>query len=187
MSWFRGSPYICHVPGRLGLAPTEFAEVSVAYVKGTKLQAWPQPQRYTYLEKSGRGGLYRFLSLDGGPSPPCRWMPTAWCWIIRAFSGGSSQAEGLPLQDYPLKPHGLRDIKGGKAMTKDASLTGIFVNDQEAARGFYTNKLGQEKVQDEPYGERALWITVSPPESRTTSSCRLPRSTRASSVDLAGG
>jgi hypothetical protein len=29
------------------------------------LQAWPEPQRYTCLEKSDRGGLYRFLSLDG--------------------------------------------------------------------------------------------------------------------------
>jgi hypothetical protein len=51
---------------RLGLAPTESAEVSVAYVEGTKLQAWPEPQRYTCLEKSSLGGLYRFLSLDGG-------------------------------------------------------------------------------------------------------------------------
>ena len=41
-------------------------------------------------------------------------------------------------------------------MIKDVSLTGIFVNDQEAALDFYTNKLGLEKVQDEPYGERAL-------------------------------
>ncbi len=51
---------------RLDLAPTESAEVSVAYVEGTELQAWPEPQRYTCLEKSDRGGLYRFLSLDGG-------------------------------------------------------------------------------------------------------------------------
>jgi uncharacterized protein len=51
---------------RLGLAPTETAELSVAYFEGTALQAWPEPQRYTCLEKSSRGGLYRFLSLDGG-------------------------------------------------------------------------------------------------------------------------
>ena len=51
---------------RLGLAPEESAELSVAYVEGTELQAWPEPQRYTCLEKSDRGGLYRFLSLDGG-------------------------------------------------------------------------------------------------------------------------
>jgi uncharacterized protein len=51
---------------RCGLAPTEFAEVSVAYFEGTELQAWPEPQRYTCLERSEGGGLYRFLSLDGG-------------------------------------------------------------------------------------------------------------------------
>ena len=50
---------------RLGLAPEESAELYVAYVVGTRLQAWPEPQRYTCLEKSDRGGLYRFLSLDG--------------------------------------------------------------------------------------------------------------------------
>jgi uncharacterized protein len=51
---------------RLGLAPMESAEVSVAYVEGAELQAWPEPQRYTCLEKGDRGGLYRFLSLDSG-------------------------------------------------------------------------------------------------------------------------
>ena len=51
---------------RLGLAPVESAELSVAYIEGTELQAWPEPQRYTCLEKSDRGGLYRYLSLDGG-------------------------------------------------------------------------------------------------------------------------
>jgi lactoylglutathione lyase len=52
--------------------------------------------------------------------------------------------------------------EGGKKMIKDVPLTGVFVNDQEAALDFYTNKLGLEKVQDEPYGEGARWITVSP-------------------------
>ena len=47
-------------------------------------------------------------------------------------------------------------------MIKDVPLTGIFVNDQEAALEFYTNKLGLEKVQDEAYGPDARWITVSP-------------------------
>ena len=47
-------------------------------------------------------------------------------------------------------------------MIKDVPLVGIFVNDQDAALEFYTNKLGLEKVQDEPYGEGARWITVSP-------------------------
>ena len=51
-------------------------------------------------------------------------------------------------------------------MIKDVPLTGIFVNDQEAALDFYTNKLGLEKVEDEPYGEGARWITVAPTEMR---------------------
>ena len=52
-------------------------------------------------------------------------------------------------------------------MIKDVLLTGIFVNDQEAALEFYTNKLGLEKVQDEPFGEGARWITVSPAKTGT--------------------
>jgi catechol 2,3-dioxygenase-like lactoylglutathione lyase family enzyme len=52
-------------------------------------------------------------------------------------------------------------------MIKDVPLTGVFVVDQEAALDFYTNKLGLEKVQDEPNGEDARWITVSPKGART--------------------
>lgn len=52
-------------------------------------------------------------------------------------------------------------------MIKNVPLTGIFVNDQEAALDFYTNKLGLELIQDEPYGEGARWITVSPKEAQT--------------------
>ena len=52
-------------------------------------------------------------------------------------------------------------------MIKDVPLTGIFVNDQDEALYFYTNKLGLEKIQDEPYGESgARWITVSPAEMK---------------------
>ena len=51
---------------RLGLAPGESADISVAYFDGTVLQPWPEPQRYTCLERNAQGGLYRFLSLDGG-------------------------------------------------------------------------------------------------------------------------
>jgi lactoylglutathione lyase len=52
-------------------------------------------------------------------------------------------------------------------MIREVPLVGIFVNDQGAALEFYTDKLGLEKVQDEPYGEGARWITVSPSGSRT--------------------
>ena len=47
-------------------------------------------------------------------------------------------------------------------MIKDVPLIGVFVDDQEAALDFYTDKLGLEKVQDEAYGPDARWITVSP-------------------------
>jgi catechol 2,3-dioxygenase-like lactoylglutathione lyase family enzyme len=66
-----------------------------------------------------------------------------------------------------IHTEGVDTREGGKAMIKDVPLTGIFVNDQEAALDFYTNKLGLEKVQDEPYGEGARWITVSPQGSGT--------------------
>jgi lactoylglutathione lyase len=50
-------------------------------------------------------------------------------------------------------------------MIRDVPLIGVFVNDQEAALDFYTNKLGLELIQDEPYGEcGARWITVSTTE-----------------------
>lgn len=51
---------------RLDLAPGESAEIAVAYFEGTELQPWPEPQRYSCLEKDNGGGLYRFESLDGG-------------------------------------------------------------------------------------------------------------------------
>jgi predicted enzyme related to lactoylglutathione lyase len=52
-------------------------------------------------------------------------------------------------------------------MIKDVPLTAIFVNDQQSALDFYTNKLGLEKIQDEPYGESGTrWITVSPAEMK---------------------
>jgi uncharacterized protein len=61
------TPFTNTLPIRhLCLAPGESAEIFVAYVDGTELQAWPEPQRYTCLEKGEGGGLYRFLSLDGG-------------------------------------------------------------------------------------------------------------------------
>jgi uncharacterized protein len=51
---------------RLGLAPGSSAEIVVAYLEGAELQPWPEPQRYTRLQKGDGGGTYRFVSLDGG-------------------------------------------------------------------------------------------------------------------------
>jgi lactoylglutathione lyase len=52
-------------------------------------------------------------------------------------------------------------------MIRDVPLTGIFVNDQAAALEFYAGKRELELVRDEPYGEGARWITVSPAGSGT--------------------
>lgn len=61
------TPFTNTLPiGRLGLAPGESADICVAYLDGADLQPWPEPQRYACLEKDDQGGLYRFLSLDGG-------------------------------------------------------------------------------------------------------------------------
>jgi catechol 2,3-dioxygenase-like lactoylglutathione lyase family enzyme len=62
---------------------------------------------------------------------------------------------------------GVEAKRGGEAMIRDVPLTGVFVNDQEAALDFYTDKLGLELIQDEPYGEGSRWITVSPRGSGT--------------------
>jgi lactoylglutathione lyase len=47
-------------------------------------------------------------------------------------------------------------------MISAVSLTRVFVNDQQVALEFYTEKLGLQKIQDEPYDEGTRWITVSP-------------------------
>lgn len=51
---------------RLGLAPGESADTKVVYVGVDEMRAWAEPQRYTCLERSADGGLYRFEALDGG-------------------------------------------------------------------------------------------------------------------------
>src|ERR687898_755083 len=51
---------------RLGLAPGESAEIAVAYFDGIELQPWPEPQRYTRLEKGDSGGGERRLRLPRG-------------------------------------------------------------------------------------------------------------------------
>src|SRR5215208_4317403 len=52
-------------------------------------------------------------------------------------------------------------------MISAVSLTRVFVNDQQVALEFYTEKLGLQKIQDEPYDEGTRWITVSPVGAKT--------------------
>jgi lactoylglutathione lyase len=72
--------------------------------------------------------------------------------------GFMTHEEGLS-QDIKTQA---KDRKGTE-MIKDVPITG----NQEAALDFYTNKLGLELIQDEPYGEGARWITISPKGART--------------------
>src|SRR3712207_2297551 len=54
-------------------------------------------------------------------------------------------------------------------MITKASTAGIYVSDQDQALDFYTNKLGFEKLTDEPMGSDsdARWIEVAPAASQT--------------------
>ena len=48
-----------------------------------------------------------------------------------------------------------------------ASTAGIYVSDQDRALDFYVNKLGFEKLLDEPMGDDARWIEVAPAGAQT--------------------
>jgi lactoylglutathione lyase len=56
-------------------------------------------------------------------------------------------------------------------MITRASSIGIYVRNQDRALEFYTEKLGFEKLQDEPMGDpkapEARWLTVAPKGSET--------------------
>jgi uncharacterized protein len=51
---------------RLGLAPGESADLSVAYVDIDEMRAWREEQRYTRLKKNSEDALYKYESLDSG-------------------------------------------------------------------------------------------------------------------------
>ena len=44
---------------------------------------------------------------------------------------------------------------------------GVGVSDQDKALDFYVNKLGFEKITDEPMSETERWIEVAPPGAQT--------------------
>ena len=50
-------------------------------------------------------------------------------------------------------------------MIRQLDLVIVTVSDQDAARDFYTEKLGFEVRTDEPYGEGRRWLEVAPPGS----------------------
>lgn len=43
----------------------------------------------------------------------------------------------------------------------------LFVNDQDAAKAFYTEKLGFEVHEDAPFGPGMRWLSVAPPGAET--------------------
>jgi hypothetical protein len=51
---------------RLPLNPGQSADIVVAYIAVPELEVRPAPQRYTCLESSAEGGLYRYESLTSG-------------------------------------------------------------------------------------------------------------------------
>ena len=61
-------------------------------------------------------------------------------------------------------------------MITKASTVGIYVSDQDQALDFYTNKLGFEKLIDEPMGSDsdARWIEVAPAGAQTPWCCSRP-------------
>lgn len=86
---------------------------------------------------------------------------------VVAFHSAPVQKQEREDTGFVIYIEGADTKQGGRTMIKDVPLTGIFVNDQEAAVDFYTDGLGLELIQDEPYGESARWITVSPRGART--------------------
>src|SRR5436305_14894492 len=44
---------------------------------------------------------------------------------------------------------------------------GVGVSDQDKALDFYVNKLGFEKIDDQPMSETERWLEVAPPEAQT--------------------
>jgi uncharacterized protein (TIGR02246 family) len=87
-------------------------------------------------------------------------------WEIVAFHNAPVQRREEEVAGFVIRVEGVDAREGGEEMIKDVPLIGVFVNDQEAAIDFYTEKLGLTKVQDDAYGPEARWITVSPAKSK---------------------
>ena len=51
-------------------------------------------------------------------------------------------------------------------MTVHLSIVPIQVSDQQAALSWYTEKLGMEKIMDDPMGPELRWITVKLPDDQ---------------------
>ena len=52
-------------------------------------------------------------------------------------------------------------------MIRKLKFAGIPVKDQDRALDFYVNKLGFEKIDDQPMSETERWLEVAPPGAQT--------------------
>lgn len=59
-------------------------------------------------------------------------------------------------------------------MFQKISTVSIFMTDYDAAKAFYTEKLGFEVRRDNPYGDGQRWIEVVPPGAETTAILYIP-------------
>lgn len=59
-------------------------------------------------------------------------------------------------------------------MIKNVKLVGICVKDQQKALDFYTEKLGFEVLDDQPYGPEMRWLELAPPGAQTRVSLFTP-------------
>lgn len=53
-------------------------------------------------------------------------------------------------------------------MINRVDVVSVYVNDQDAALEFYVDKLGMEKLHDEPMGPDARWVQVRPKGAETS-------------------
>src|SRR6187551_2833411 len=53
-------------------------------------------------------------------------------------------------------------------MISKVGTVSLFVNDQDGAKAFYTEKLGFEVVRDVPFGPGMRWLEVVPPGAETS-------------------
>lgn len=59
-------------------------------------------------------------------------------------------------------------IKEDTMSIQRISIISIPVSDQDAARTFYTDKLGFEVVRDNPMGDGNRWVELKPPHAETS-------------------
>ncbi len=60
------------------------------------------------------------------------------------------------------------ETKENTVSIKRVDVVPVYVNDQDEALDFYVNKLGMEKLRDDPMGPDARWVQVKPQGAETS-------------------